>query len=245
MAGLAIVTGSSRGIGRSIALRLAADGHDIAVTYRTRSDEADAVVAEVRSTGVRAEAFQLDLASRDSITGVFGQATDSLGPLRVLVNNAGILQQKPFESLSADEVRTMLQINLEGTLFCCQEALPRLQAEGSGSIVNVASSGGQVGGTLAVHYAASKAGVIGLTRSVARLGAPDIRVNCVSPGLIDTEMTAGEIASEDGKRKIVDIPLQRPGIAEEVAAAVAFLASDAASYITGQTLNVNGGLYMG
>jgi acetoacetyl-CoA reductase/3-oxoacyl-[acyl-carrier protein] reductase len=181
--------------------------------------------------------------------------TEKFGRIDVLVNNAGILQQKPFNTITDEDWDTMLATNLKGVFLCSQEVMPVMvrqevrQAgvrQGGGSIVNISSSGGQLGGMLAVHYAVSKAGVISLTRSLARVGAPDgIRVNCVTPGLIETEMSQKEIHSEVGQQKISrEIPLRRAGLVEEVASAVVFLASDEAAYITGQSINVNGGLYM-
>lgn len=243
--GLAVVTGSSRGIGRAIALALASTGHDVAVAYRNRADAAHGVVAEIEERGRRAVAYRLDVSNFGQARAVLDAAESDLGPLRVLVNNAGVLSQKPYDTLTEDDWRATLAVNLEGAFFCAKEAIPRIRAAGGGRIVNIASSGGQLGGTLAMHYAASKAGIIGLTKSLARVGAPDVLVNCVSPGLIETEMTADEIASEAGAAKIASIPLGRVGSAEEVANAVAFLVSADAAYITGQTLNVNGGLYMG
>jgi 3-oxoacyl-[acyl-carrier protein] reductase len=173
--------------------------------------------------------------------------TEKFGTVDVLVNNAGILQQKPFSTISDEEWDTMLATNLKSVFLCSQEIMPVMVRQGGGSIINISSSGGQLGGILAVHYAVSKAGVISLTRSLARVGAPDgIRVNCVTPGLIETEMSQKEIHSEVGQQKISrEIPLRRAGLASEVAGAVAFLASEEAAYITGQSININGGLYMG
>jgi acetoacetyl-CoA reductase/3-oxoacyl-[acyl-carrier protein] reductase len=242
---IALVTGSSRGIGRAIALELAGAGADVVVTYRERRQAADEVAAKARAAGVRAIAVQLDVSSRASIRSAIEAAMAEFGRIDVLVNNAGILEQKPFATVSDDDWDSMMAVNLRGPFACAQELLPGMKQRGFGRIVNLASSGGQVGGTLAVHYATSKAGIIGLTRSLARLGAPEVLVNCVAPGLIESEMTAAEIASEVGKEKIRALPVGRPGLAEEVARAVAFLASDAASYITGQTINVNGGQYLG
>jgi NAD(P)-dependent dehydrogenase (short-subunit alcohol dehydrogenase family) len=190
---------------------------------------------------------QADVTQRKSVRHLISNATEKFGRIDVLVNNAGILQQKPFKTITDEDWDTMLATNLKSVFACSQEVMPVMVRQGGGSIINISSSGGQLGGMLAVHYAVSKAGVISLTRSLARVGAPDgIRANCVAPGLIESEMTSEEIASPGGRQKIEQqILVRRPGRAEEVAAAVAFLASDKAAYITGHTLNVNGGLYMG
>ncbi len=174
-----------------------------------------------------------------------GRCLDELGRLDALVNSAGLLQQKPFLTLTDDDWDRTMAVNLKGAFLCCQEALPILLRQGGGAIVNLASVGGQIGGSLAVHYAASKAGIISLTRSLARVSAPSVRVNCIAPGLIDTEMTAAEIASEAGQAKVKSLLLQRPGEAREVARAAVFLATSESSYVTGQVLNVNGGQYLG
>ena len=242
---VALVTGSSRGIGREIALELAAAGTDVVVTYIERREAASAVAAEARSLGVRALSVPLDVSSRASVREAIAAGLAEFGHVDILVNNAGILEQKPFATITDDDWDRMMAVNLRGTFVCAQEILQHMKERGSGRIVNVASSGGQLGGTLAVHYATSKAGIIGLTRSLARLGAPEVLVNCVAPGLIASEMAAGEMASEAGREKIRAIPVGRPGLARDVARAVAYLASDAASYVTGQTINVNGGLYLG
>ena len=242
---VALVTGSSRGIGRAVALAVGGLGYDVAVTYRERAAESAEVVQSLEAAGVRSRAYCLDVSDRGSIELVMARVQEEIGPIRALVNNAGVLEQKPFAELTQADWDATLQVNLLGAAWCSQVAFEIMRANGGGSIVNLASSGGQLGGGLAVHYAASKRAVITLTRSLARLGAPDIRVNCVSPGLIETEMTTAEIASQAGREKIASIPLGRVGTADEVAQVVAFLVSDAAADITGQTFNVNGGLYMG
>ncbi len=242
---VALVTGSSRGIGRAIALELAGAGMDVVVTYLERQQAAAAVAAEARASGVRALSLPLDVSSRASVRAAIAAACAEFGRVDILVNSAGILEQKPFATITDDDWDRMMAVNLRGAFVCAQELMPHMKERGFGRIVNVASSGGQLGGTLAVHYATSKAGIIGLTRSLAKLGAPEVLVNCVAPGLIESEMTAAEIASQGGQAKIGSIPIGRPGLAEEVAGAVAYLASDAASYVTGQTLNINGGQYLG
>jgi len=177
---------------------------------------------------------------------MINRALETFGRIDVLINNAGIFQQKPFLEITDEDWARMMDINLKGAFICSQEVFQVMQKQGKGIIVNMASSGGQIGGPLAIHYSASKAGVICLTKSLARIGAPyGIRINCIAPGLIDTEMTKSEICSDAGREKIRQIPIQRPGTVDEVARAAVFLASDDASYITGQTINVNGGLYMG
>lgn len=243
----AIITGGGRGIGRAIALALAEPGTNVVLTYLTRRDSCESTATDVRALGSEAFVVQADVTQRESVRQLISTATEKFGRIDVLVNNAGILQQKPFKTITDEDWDTMLATNLKSVFACSQEVMPVMARQGGGSIINISSSGGQLGGMLAVHYAVSKAGVISLTRSLARVGAPDgIRANCVAPGLIETEMTSEEIASPGGRQKIEQqILLRRPGRAEEVAAAVAFLVSDRAAYITGHTLNVNGGLYMG
>ena len=243
----AIITGGGRGIGRAITLALAQKKFKVVVTYVTRRDCCEQTATDVRNLGCEALVVQADVTERESVHQLISTATEKFGTVEVLVNNAGILQQKPFNTINDEDWDTMLATNLKSVFLCSQEIMPVMVRQGGGSIINISSSGGQLGGMLAVHYAVSKAGVISLTRSLARVGAPDgIRVNCVTPGLIETEMSQKEIHSEIGQQKIgKEIPLRRAGQVEEVATAVAFLASDEASYITGQSINVNGGLYMG
>jgi 3-oxoacyl-[acyl-carrier protein] reductase len=243
----AIITGGGRGIGRAITLALAQRKIDVVVTYLTRRDVCEQTAADVRAAGCEALVVQADVTQRESVRWLLSTVTEKFGRIDVLVNNAGILQQKPFNTITEEDWDTMLATNLKSVFLCSQEIMPVMVRQGGGAIINISSSGGQLGGMLAVHYAVSKAGVISLTRSLARVGAPDrVRVNCVTPGLIETEMSEKEIHSEVGQQKISrEIPLRRAGLAAEVAGAVVFLASDESAYITGQSINVNGGLYMG
>jgi len=243
----AIITGGGRGIGRAITLALAQRRTDVVLTYLKRRDSCEQTAADVRALGCEALVVQADVTQRESVRQLISTVTEKFGRIDVLVNNAGILQQKPFNTITDEDWDTMLATNLKGVFLCSQEIMPVMVRQGGGSIINISSSGGQLGGMLAVHYAVSKAGVISLTRSLARVGAPDgIRVNCVTPGLIETEMSQKEIHSELGQQKISQqIPLRRAGQVEEVATAVVFLAFEEAAYITGQSINVNGGLYMG
>jgi 3-oxoacyl-[acyl-carrier protein] reductase len=241
----ALVTGASRGVGEAIALSLAEAGANVVVNYRARRHAADGVVRAITEGDGRALALQGDVTERAQVRAVVRETVEAFGGLDILVNNAGLLQQKPFAEITEEDWELVLAVNLKGVFLCSQEALTWLrQGEGTGRIINIASSGGQLGGPLAPHYSAAKAGVIALTRSLARLMAPEIAVNCIAPGLIDTDMTQAEIASEAGIEKLRQIPLGRAGTAKEVAASALFLAASA-PYVTGHTLNVNGGLYLG
>jgi 3-oxoacyl-[acyl-carrier protein] reductase len=241
---VALVTGASRGIGEAIALALAQAGADVAVNYRKREDAAAGVVRQIEEAGRGALGVRADVTVRAQVRAMVVHTIERLGAIDILVNNAGLLQQKPFADITDEDWDRVLDVNLKGVFACSQEALAAMRRGGGGRIVNIASSGGQLGGPLAPHYAASKAGVISLTRSLARIAAPEVAVNCVSPGLIDTEMAGTEMATEAGARKLAQIPLRRLGSAVEVAASVVFLAASA-PYVTGHTINVNGGLYLG
>jgi 3-oxoacyl-[acyl-carrier protein] reductase len=241
-----LVTGSSRGIGAAIALASAGAGADVAVTYRRDARSAGLVAERIRRLGRRAECLEVDVSSEADVQRMAKRVVESFGRIDVLVNNAGILQQKPFPDITVEDWDRMMAVNLKGCFLCSREVLPVMEKQARGSVVNIASSGGQLGGTLAVHYAAGKAGVISLTKSLARIGAAHgIRVNCVSPGLIDTEMTGEELRSAAWGQKREALLIKRAGTPDEVAEMVVFLSSEAASYITGQTMNVNGGLYLG
>lgn len=240
-----LVTGGNRGIGRATALMAANHGAKVALTYNTHADEGEDVCADIRGQGGTALAMQMDVADRGAIQKTLAQTTKHFGRIDGVVNNAGLLQQKPFEELTDDDWDLLQRVNLQGPFRVAQEVFPIFRSNGGGTIVNVSSIGGQIGGNLAVHYSAFKAGQISLTRSLARVGAEhSIRVNCVSPGLIETDMTAGELATPAAATKIASIPASRVGSPDEVANAIIFLLSSASSYITGEIMNVNGGLLM-
>lgn len=239
---LVFVTGGSRGIGKSIAIALAATGLDVAVGYQ--NSQASAVKIAGQCGG---HAICVDIASRSSIRQAIAESEKYFGRgIDVLVNNAAIAQEKPFEQITDLDWDNMLTVNLRGAFTFSQEVIPAMKKNQWGRIINITSIGGQWGGFNQVHYAASKAGLISLTRSLARIySANGITTNAVAPGLVATDMSGNELASSGGKEKVKNIPVGRIATLAEVSEVVAFLASDAASYITGQTINVNGGMYFG
>lgn len=241
-----LVTGGSRGIGAGIARALAAQGLSVVVGYRTGKAAASDVVKQIQADGGNALALPIDVADRGSIRQAFESTRATWGEVSVLVNNAALAQEKPFLTITEADWDTMQATNLRGPFACAQEALPAMLAQGWGRIINIVSIGGQWGGINQIHYASAKAGLIGLTRSLAKtFSGQGVTCNAVSPGLVATEMSAAELASEAGQAKARQIPAGRIGRVDEVADAVSFLASENSSYITGQTINVNGGMYFG
>jgi acetoacetyl-CoA reductase/3-oxoacyl-[acyl-carrier protein] reductase len=237
---VALVTGASRGLGAGIAAALAGAGLRVAVGYREREDAAQDVAASLPD----ARAVRLDLADAASVAAAFAHVTDELGAPDVLVNNAGMAQEKPFLELTDDDWERMLSVNLLGAVRCARQALPAMLERGFGRVVNVSSIGGQWGGVNQLHYAASKAALINFTRSLARLySGGGVTANALAPGLVATEMSAPELDTDAGRAKVAGIPAGRLGTVAEVGAAVAWLCSDEAGYVTGQTLNLNGGMY--
>ena len=237
---VAFVTGGSGGIGKSICLKLLQSGFCVAVGYKTNKKDANDI-----TKNNNAVAIQVDISSRKSIRkGIqsckkfFGQNID------ILINNAAISQEKPFEKISDADWDHMLVSNLRGVFSFSQEVIPYMIKNGWGRIVNIASIGGQWGGRNQIHYAASKAGLINLTLSLAKLySKKGITTNAISPGLVKTDLIANELKTSSGKNKVKQIPIGRIASTDEVADIVNFLCSDEASYITGQTINVNGGMY--
>jgi 3-oxoacyl-[acyl-carrier protein] reductase len=239
----AVVTGASRGIGRAIALGLAGAGADIVLTYREKRADADAAARDIEKLGRRALVLQMDVADRASVQAAAKDAK-AFGPISILVNNAGINKPTDFDQVSDADWDTILATNLKGPFICAQTFLPLLKDAGGGSIVHIGSVSGQYGGPRTAHYAASKAGLISLAQVIARFGAQyNVRSNTVAAGLIASEMAAAGMAAASVQKAAEGIVLKRMGTQAEVADAVVFLASDASSYITAQTLNVNGGLY--
>ena len=239
----AVVTGGSRGIGRAIALGLAQAGADVALTYRDKHEDAQQAVHEIEKLGRRAIALRMDVTDRSSVEAAARDA-GKLGAISILVNNAGINKPTDFDQVSDADWDMILAANLKGPFICAQVFLPLLREAGGGSIVHIGSVSGQYGGPRTAHYAASKAGLISLAQVVARFGAPHgIRSNIVAAGIIASDMGQAGLAAASVQKAAEAILLKRLGAAREVADAVVFLSSDASSYITAQTINVNGGLY--
>ncbi|WP_277773939.1 3-oxoacyl-[acyl-carrier-protein] reductase [Thermoleptolyngbya sichuanensis] len=239
---VAIVTGASRGIGRAIALALAAEGAKVAVNYASSSGAADAVVAEIAGAGSEAIALQADVSKADQVDALFNAVMEKWGRVDVLVNNAGITRDTLLLRMKPEDWQAVIDLNLTGVFLCTRAASKIMLKQKSGRIINISSVVGLMGNPGQANYSAAKAGVIGFTKSVAKELAPrGITVNAIAPGFIATDMTHG-LNSED---ILKFIPLGRYGQAEEVAGATRFLAADpAAAYITGQVLNVDGGMVM-
>lgn len=240
-----VVTGGGRGIGAAIAVNAARAGASVAIGYREQEEAARFVAKQIRSMGGTAETIQADISNSEGAKHLVATAEDLFGKIDGLVNNAGIMPSTPLLDLEDDEWNAVLATNLSGAFYCSRAALRGMVARGTGSIVMIASRLGQIGWPELAHYSASKAGVLGLTKSLAReFGPKGIRVNAVSPGFTVTDMTRDIVDTEDGHRRLQQLPSQRFPEPEDVAAAVLFLLSDAASAFHGQTLNPNGGGFM-
>ncbi|GFH62614.1 MAG: 3-oxoacyl-[acyl-carrier-protein] reductase [Candidatus Desulfovibrio kirbyi] len=239
----AVVTGGSRGIGRAIASRLARDGYQIFLTYVSRPDEARATVDGILAAGGQAKAFALNVSDSSAVTDFFAAEIKDRVDLAVLVNNAGITKDSFLVRMKDEDFDKVLSVNLRGAFVCTREAAKIMSRARAGRIVNITSVAGQMGNAGQANYASAKAALLGLTKSCAKeLASRNITVNAVSPGFIETDMTA-ELSAEIRESYTATVPLKRMGTPREVAEAVAFLASDKASYITGQILAVNGGMY--
>jgi 3-oxoacyl-[acyl-carrier protein] reductase len=241
---VAVVTGGGRGIGRAIAVRLAAEGANLAISYRSNDVTAEEAAKEVRQTGVKCELFKGDVASPEDVEALFAGVSDAFGRVDILVNNAGVTRDNLMMRMKEEEFDEVVHTNLKGTYLCTRAVLRPMVRARWGRIVNVSSVVGLVGNAGQANYAASKAGIIGFTKSVAReVAQRGITANAVAPGYVETELT-GSLPEEVKDQIRGQIPMSRFGEAEEVAEVVAFLAGEGAGYVTGQTIAVDGGLTM-
>jgi 3-oxoacyl-[acyl-carrier protein] reductase len=241
-----LVTGAQQGIGEAMAIAFAAAGYDVAINWLDNQPAAEAVAATVREMGQRALTVRADVALLEEISGMVDVTLTGLGRLDVLVNNAGVFPRVAFLDMTEADWDLVVDINLKGSAFCAQAAARAMVAAGhGGSIINL-SSRSLAGAVLGVHYSATKAGVVGMTRAMALALAPHrIRVNAIAPGLTDTAQPRYGNTEEELREMARAVPLGRMGTPADIAALGVFLASDAASYITGQVHHINGGAYMG
>ncbi|MDP9424812.1 MAG: 3-oxoacyl-[acyl-carrier-protein] reductase [Actinomycetota bacterium] len=241
---VALVTGGGRGIGRAIAVRLAESGAKVAVSYRANDEAAEETARLVREAGAECEFFKGDVASSDDVAALIKGVNEAFGPVEILVNNAGTTRDNIMMRMKDAQFDEVIATNLKGTYLCTRAVLRGMVRARWGRIISVSSVVGLLGNAGQANYAASKAGIIGFTKSIAReVGNRGITANTVAPGYIKTELTAG-LAEEITERVLGQVPIGRLGEPEEVAEVVAFLAGEGAAYVTGQTLAVDGGMVM-
>lgn len=240
-----LVTGASRGIGAAIAVACADAGADVAVGYLGESKRAADTVAAVQERGHRAEAFAADISDETQVERMVAEVVERFGRIDGLVNNAGMMPESPALEMPVDEWRRVIDVDLTGAFICSRAVAPAMVDRGRGSIVMISSRLGQIGFAGVVHYSAAKAGLLGLTRALAKEWGPSgVRVNAVAPGVTVTDMAADVMEGEVGRRRLAELPAGRFAQPEEVASSVVFLLSGAASMYFGQTLSPNGGGYM-
>lgn len=241
---VALVTGGSRGIGKEIALKLAKNGADIAINYRNSSEKAEKVLEEIKSFGVNAMVIKADISKEEDVKNLIQAIEKELGKVDILVNNAGITKDNLLIRMKEEDWEDVIDVNLKGTFLCTKAVTRAMMKKKYGKIINITSVVGIIGNPGQGNYSASKAGVIGFTKSMAKeLGSRGIRVNAVAPGFIDTEMT--EVLSEEIRENMLRaIPLMKFGNPKDIANLVVFLASERSDYITGQVINVDGGMVM-
>ncbi len=244
MSKVAVITGASRGIGRAIALKLAEEGFTIIINYRSNQEASDAVLKEIENNGGKAKAFQCDVSQFDQVADFIKVVKDEFGSIDLLVNNAGITKDTLLMRMDEKAFDDVIAVNLKGTFNCTKHVSRIMLKQRTGKIVNITSVVGLIGNIGQTNYTASKAGVIGFTKACAKeFALRGITVNAIAPGFIETEMTE-DLADKVKENFLSNIPLNRMGKSEEVAHLVAFLASEKANYITGQVINVDGGMVM-
>lgn len=241
---VAIVTGAGRGIGRAVAIDLASEGAKVVVNYSRSAEAAEQVVQEIVAAGGEAISVQGDVAQSSQVEALLATTIERFGRIDILVNNAGITRDKLILRMSEEDWDAVIDTNLKGAFLCAKAVVPRMVKQRSGVIVNIGSVVGKVGGAGQVNYSASKSGLVGLTKSIAKeLGSRNIRVNAVAPGYVETDMT--QVLQEEQRNAVLkQVPLGRLGKCEDIAHVVTFLCSDAAAYIQGEVISVDGGLFM-
>ncbi len=240
----AVITGASRGIGKAVAVRLGKAGANLVLNYRSRDNSMDELIESLEKEGVKAVKVKGDVSNSDDAKQLMKVAKDTFGSIDILVNNAGITKDKLIIQMKDEDFDSVIRVNLKGSYNCIKHAARTMMKQRSGKIVNMASVVGVSGNAGQINYSASKAGVIGMTKSAAReLAGRNITVNAVAPGFIETDMTKALVEKAKGDM-VSGIPLGRLGSPEDVAEAVAFLSSDSADYVTGQVLHVDGGMVM-
>ena len=241
---VALVTGASRGIGRAIAIALAKEGATVAVNYAGNTEKAESVVREIREFGSEALAIQADVTNADSVTAMIKTVTEEFGKIDILVNNAGITRDNLLMRMKEEDWDSVINTNLKGVFLCTKAVSRQMMKQRKGRIINISSVVGVSGNAGQANYVAAKSGVIGLTKTSAKeLAARGITVNAIAPGFIETDMT-NALTEEVSEQLLQQIPLGRFGSPEDVAQTAIFLASEEAAYITGQTIQVDGGMVM-
>lgn len=239
---VALITGGSRGIGRATAIMMARSGADVAVNYCSNEKRATEVANECRSHGVRALAIKADVADQEQVEAMVHETVSHLERIDILVNNAGIWVNNPIDGMDVDRMAQTFDTNVKGCFYTAMAVVPHMKKQGSGNIINISSTAGQRGEAFYSPYAASKGALIAMTKSLAVELAPhNIRVNCVAPGWVDTDMSHSALVGSDARAITRLIPLGRAGTAEELAGPILFMASELSTFVTGEVLNVNGG----
>jgi len=242
---VALITGASRGIGKATAILLAQAGCRVLINYHRHEKAAKEVLAEVRQLGIEAEIFKADVSRRMEVEQMVDFTLGRFGQIDILVANAGIWKYAPIDAMTEEELKETVEINLYGVFYPITCVVPHMKKRKQGNLITISSTAGQRGEAYHSHYAATKGAIISLTKSLApELASHNIRVNCVAPGWVDTDMSREALNSAEREKILSLIPLGRAGTAEEIAGAVLFLASDLSTFITGEILNVNGGMVL-